>query len=1171
MISLCAAVSMVAGLCTPNVCALAPKSAFKKDHAGGENPPPPLWGRNEEEGDKGEGAVQGDEHLTPQERRARAIASLSDAIRDVRKKGATGDMLSARILGYTAALGGMYGIAVRFQGLAEESAFQMFGDVYVFEVEDRRLILLAVKGTDIVVAVNEEGVIDLSVLHAALQSSDWVLREKVFVRMARDTALRRELIKVVVREGSGELRKRFMGGVDSFVFATAQWWDRLYEYLRLLDCAAAQKYDNPELLRRFAFAVVTNNAVLADVTVMVQEMNRPWLSELIAQTIEKEKHAAAGKNWRKANVPQQAADGSENLPPKKSALDFDADDLFLCDTELTVKLQDELEKGLLEKSELTMEMDVNKGELVKGPATQVEILIPAYRMGVLDKCIPLLKRALDVGARIREIRSASLSDLDGESQSVLSHVRQAMHRTKPCWFPPYTYWLGLETSLQLHRIIGPIVLAAGTAAIFFPGLSFSSMLLLTLAAGGIGVFLSFMLFEDHVIRSIVSGLYCSLTVSQKDRETMLLNAGILVPLEGEAAQLSGVNLLWQTALDTRDAALCGHYQQLIRAMELERDKMRRLNARPLPAQDHHRTSTESGMLAGLPARGGALRYLKKSSIRGPFDFWEMPKAYRWAAQILTDKKADEAQKALAVTFLQSQVRQAAPWAGQLVLDIAAIHPEIPGIHALVQEVLVSRATEGNIYIQTVLDELGRIAPVSTGPVSLGQLGLSEKNSLEILPFELSEKGRTFFDTLFEADTSKMRVSLVTIHAQESGLAIPYTFILKDSQNNCVYHLQVLDLSYQAGSRRVKSIRFPDGLGPPHCDDLYWDFHNMLKPRPGWRVTGAAFRLAKKPIRCYDEENKIGDGKRIEKEARIMYLTQPENPDDARAPVSLGSMFADGMTSPNYDKDILFNPRSPHHYDFMGAVNILGERGLYNNKDVGVVGTGQGADIIQILHHRPRSIQANDILPFAAIVSRWNVRLAQKAGAAPSDIPVAIEAGPNLHSLGSPDVVVWNTPVIKPDTAAKGQEGAAGDFANRHNLTNFNLGETDFKNFLRELEPALNAPGHLAVLRVDIDQKLCAAGETSADARVRYLRDAGLEGRHIYPSGQSALWEVRHSGRFGAESMAVAAKGRGLDSATQTDDGSSPRDDSGNYFSRAPVFSPWPRPGTGAEEAVECAA
>ncbi len=424
--------------------------------------------------------------------------------------------------------------------------------------------------------------------------------------------------------------------------------------------------------------------------------------------------------------------------------------------------------------------------------------------------------------------------------------------------------------------------------------------------------------------------------------------------------------------------------------------------------------------------------------------------------------------------------------------------EIPSI-----KTMLDRAMEGNMHLQTVLGDLGSVAPVSAQPKNMGSLKMPEENRLDAFAFDLSDKGRAFFNELFKIDSTGMKVSLATLIVEENGMAIPYAFVLEDPKNKTIYHLQILALGYEIGNDAVKKMQFPPSRFPVY-EQLYRKFGGETLPFfwPGYQIQGAIFNVASRKLPADDAARGSSSAETSSKMVHVMYLTQPsfETPEKAY-------LWENGEKEGGAEKnkDIIFSPHNFFHQDFMEVLEARGKEGAYRDRQIGVIGTGQGADIIELLLHRPRRIKANDIMPLAVMVSKWNVGIAQQSGVVPADIPVEIVQGSGIEGIGDPDVVVWNSPAIKPDGIIEDGKRQHQDFADAYSSAIFYMKESEFREFLSELAPVLNAPSKSAILRLEIDPKLWKSGEGKEDAVRRYLSQSNLDGGSVVLSRD--IWNV----------------------------------------------------------------
>lgn len=416
----------------------------------------------------------------------------------------------------------------------------------------------------------------------------------------------------------------------------------------------------------------------------------------------------------------------------------------------------------------------------------------------------------------------------------------------------------------------------------------------------------------------------------------------------------------------------------------------------------------------------------------------------------------------------------------------------------------------------VINDLGEVGPNEELSFSPGE----KMDPYEVLSFrfEPGSKGRGFFNDLFAlVGDEKPEILFTGARFQGDDRIFPHAFILKDIKNRKIFYLHIMEL---AGAEEAAGA---DVMHRVDYRKSYRDLDQELKRIfRGYQVDGAMIRVKDVHV----------DGTNMRSlPAKIMYLTQPPV---ERVPVY--NLFGNRRwteiwpDTDEYDTDILMNPDDPSHLDFKDVLLRYCLRGKFRDKKVGIVGTGQGGDIIQVLSGRPSKVTANDISLPAVIVSGWNVHIAKSMGVVPEDIPVEIYHDSGLGSLGDCDRIIWNTPSIMHDSSMKEEDG--GPSRNPivdQTMLIFPIKYPYFKTFLSSLSLALSGHDAFSLLRLALDPDLFIGLEERDDARKRILEEAGVR---AVPAGEDIngnvdIWEVRPANRV--ENSDIG--GDGADNAT----------------------------------------
>jgi hypothetical protein len=376
----------------------------------------------------------------------------------------------------------------------------------------------------------------------------------------------------------------------------------------------------------------------------------------------------------------------------------------------------------------------------------------------------------------------------------------------------------------------------------------------------------------------------------------------------------------------------------------------------------------------------------------------------------------------------------------------------------------------------VLEGLGTLKP--TGVLLTEGLAALPGYRMVDIPFVPSAEGLAFAAELFEMPSQGLRLDMRGLVPDSGDGLILYGLILRNDEVKRAAQVNMMELfGMDLSSRQIRT--------------LFYSVQSFLVDRYGPNsVDGVMMRA--------DEEDGVP----------LLYLSRPSLIRIARG----RSTVLRGLDNDDYDVPVVMPAKDEFHRDFKAMLDYQGKQGAFSGRAVGVMGTGQGGDILTILKYGPRKITANDISPLAVRVSNWNLDLARKRGLIDTGISVRIGRGADLEGMDGSEVIVFNTPGINPPPVGTEQPLSAGNLLFRREQMIYSLPESEARSLLSRLGKFLLKNHARAFIRVNVD--ISEFGK-----QYEYLRESGLD---AVPAIENSfdLFDVRSSFALAEEGYAA---------------------------------------------------
>ena len=237
---------------------------------------------------------------------------------------------------------------------------------------------------------------------------------------------------------------------------------------------------------------------------------------------------------------------------------------------------------------------------------------------------------------------------------------------------------------------------------------------------------------------------------------------------------------------------------------------------------------------------------------------------------------------------------------------------------------------------------------------------------------------------------------------------------------------------------------------------------------------------------------------------------------------------------NFD---VFETIDKHSVDFQTAV--LDNPGIFEGKDIGIIGVGTGIDLLNVLKSGAKSVWATDINPMHVMLANWNFQFALETGQIPPSAAASVKIFYQDGFTRQPDadIYLFNAPrvVSEEEFIDRVERNPLGheSFANH----SYYMKADKFFELFGELKRRLQRHPSLAIWRVLLSEESGLADYRLREKETRaeeFIRQNNLEFVHVpHPfneKGHSNIFYIGDLGMLDSSFASVMDKGQNVDRA-----------------------------------------